>query len=84
MIDASKSPTPAWQRYAIAVLLSLLIVVAGYVIYTKELHHTSASAPPAAPAAPATRSATGPRSAKTSATTIPGGVPVSARDPFAS
>jgi hypothetical protein len=62
------------------VLLGVLIVFAAFVIWTRELHHHSSgsansSPPPAtAPAAPSIRQAP--------ATTIPGGIPVSSRNPF--
>lgn len=87
MIDASKSPVPAWKRYATMALLVALVLVAGYVIYVKELHKgspTSKPAPAPAPAsAPARATPAGtPAASQTSATTIPGGIPVSSRNPF--
>ena len=81
MIDATRSPRPAWQRYATLALLAALIVVAAVVIWKKELHHSSSSA--AAPThvmpVPLTPRAASPAPT----TTIPGGVAVSGRDPFA-
>lgn len=80
MIDASKSPLPAWKRYVIASLLTVLIAVAGYVVWTKELHHTSTSASPTTSAV-VTNPA--PKHAPVApSTTIPGGIAVSARNPF--
>jgi hypothetical protein len=91
MIDATKSPVPAWQRYAIIVLLAVLLVVAGYFVWTKELKKSS-SASSGAPAAvhaivPTANPPTGNGAAatvKTVPTTVPGGLPISARDPFGS
>lgn len=86
MIDSTKSPVPLWKRYGIVILLSLLILVAGYEIWSKEIHHTNTgsatgSTPAAAQTAPATSS---PSHASAPATTIPGGVPISSRNPFGS
>lgn len=84
MIDASKSPVPAWKRYATMALLTVLILVAGYVVYTKELHKGSPTSKPApATAAPAnTPSNPPPAATQTPASTIPGGIPISSRNPF--
>jgi hypothetical protein len=88
MIDPTKSPTPTWQRYTVALLITVLIVVAGYVLWSKELHHKSTSASP--PSTPATSTATGssgvpaPKATAAPSTTIPGGIPISTRDPFGS
>ncbi len=83
MIDASKSPVPAWKRYATMALLSVLILVAGYVVYTKELHKSSPASKPAPATAPVNASPTPqPAAGQTSATTIPGGIPISSRNPF--
>lgn len=80
MIDASKSPLPAWKRYGIMVLLAVFIAVAGYMIWNKELHHSSSnSSSPPAPTAPPILT---PPPAKAVPTTIPGGIPVSTRSPF--
>ena len=83
MIDASKSPMPAWRRYLTAVFLTVLIAAAGYVVWVKELHPSSpaTSSPPAA-AAPAAGAPTGQPEHATPSTTIPGGIPVSSRDLF--
>ncbi len=81
-IDATKSPTPVWQRRIVAALLAVLLAVVGYMVWTKDLHHSpAASAPPApvAHSAPAPRAASAP---STPGTTVPGGIPVSSRDPF--
>jgi hypothetical protein len=82
MIDASLSPRAAWRRYATLILLLVLVAAAAYVIWTKELHHSAAtnSAPKQPPAVVSTKT----HSVRPSATTIPGGVPVSGRDPFQS
>lgn len=83
MIDSSASPIPAWRRYGTVLLLTVLVLVVGYVIYMKELHHSSASAAsghPAAAVAKPVQAAPGP--APSVSTTIPGGIPVSSRDPF--
>lgn len=80
MIDASKSPMPLWKRWTTMALLAVLIVVAGYVLWTKELHHpatdsSSPSSPTAAAPAPA-------HAAPTTTTTVPGGIAVSHNSPF--
>lgn len=83
MIDASKSPVPAWKRYATMALLVALVLVAGYVIYVKELHKGSPTSKPAPAPAPASAPARAtPPASQTSATTIPGGIPISSRNPF--
>jgi multidrug resistance efflux pump len=88
MIDATKSPTPTWKRYGTMVLLALLIVAAAYIVWTKELHHSSPSTSAPKSSAPVATApvATGSRSkgsvTKTPSTTVPGGVAVSRRNPF--
>jgi hypothetical protein len=48
MIDATKSPIPAWKRYATIGLLATVIAVAGYFVWTKELHpHAPRTSSPA-------------------------------------
>ncbi len=89
MIDATKSPLPTWKRYGLFLLVGVLVVVAAGVIWTKELHHSipgiSKSKPAAsAPASEQSPSPTGTTPAKPVATTVPGGIPVSARNPFGS
>ena len=83
MIDSTKSPTPAWKRYGTIVLLAVLVVAAAYTIWTKELHKgassTSAGAKIPVAATPARTAA--PRTSTTS-TTVPGGIPLSNRNPF--
>jgi hypothetical protein len=83
MIDSTRAPRPAWQRYGVPVLLVIFIAVAAFMIWSKELHHSSspAASTPTSPAITATHAA--PR-AKAPATTIPGGLPVSGRNPFGS
>jgi hypothetical protein len=81
MIDASKSPVPAWKRYATLALMSVLVVVAGYVIYTKEIHKSSSS-PSTAPAPATAHPQTSPSTTPSVSTTIPGGIPISNRNPF--
>jgi hypothetical protein len=85
MIDATKSPLPTWKRYGLIVLVAALVVVAGAMIWTKELHHSlpgiSKSKPAATQAAPPATTST--KTAQTVPTTIPGGIPVSSRNPFA-
>ncbi len=85
-IDATKSPTPVWQRRTIAVLLAVLLAAVGYLVWTKELHHSAPAAAPAPASAPAaSRTTPAPRSANPPSiptTTVPGGIPVSSRDPF--
>jgi hypothetical protein len=80
MIDASLSPRPAWRRYVTLIVLLVLVAAAAYVIWTKELHHSAAtnSAPKARPAAASAKT----HLVKATATTIPGGVLVSGRNPF--
>jgi hypothetical protein len=84
MIDASKSPLPTWKRYGLFVLLAVLIVVAGYVIWTKELHKSSSSSPATSPPAATTPAPATAKAATTPsvATTVPGGLPISSRNPF--
>jgi hypothetical protein len=84
MIDSSKSPMPVWRRYTNVLLLTVLLVVMGYVVWVKELHHSSpGSSTPSAPAAAAPAPKTSPTTVST-ATTIPGGIAVSGRNPFGS
>jgi hypothetical protein len=90
MIDASKSPLPAWKRYGLILVVAALLVAAAGVIWTKELHHSIPGVSKSKPAAsaPATAQSTPPitgpsKASKPVATTIPGGIPVSARNPFA-
>lgn len=82
MIDSTRSPMPVWRRYGTVVLLTVLIAVAGYIVWTKELHHgqgtPAAVSPPAAVKTVAPKAATAP----STTTTIPGGLPISSRDPF--
>ncbi len=40
MIDATKSPLPTWKRYGLFALVAALVVAAGAMIWTKELHHS--------------------------------------------
>ena len=82
MIDSTRSPIPSWRRYAMVVLLTVLIAVAGYVVWTKELHHgqgTAAATSPPVAAKTVVPKAVSPTS---TATTIPGGLPISSNDPF--
>lgn len=81
MIDSTKSPIPVWKKYTAGVLLAVLIVVAAYVIWTKELHHSSPNSASSAPqiTAPVKQPAA---KSKAPATTIPGGIPPSSRNPF--
>ncbi len=83
-IDATRSPTPAWQKTLIGVLLAAFIVVVGYFLWTHELHHGAKANPPAAnpPAAVQPAPASPSHSTATPSTTIPGGLPISPRDPF--
>jgi len=86
MIDSTKSPTPAWQRYVMIGLMAVLIVVAGYMIYTKEIKKSSTSSSQSVPAVTATTVKSGtpahPKVPATTTTTIPGGIPVSPNSPF--
>jgi apolipoprotein N-acyltransferase len=61
MIDASRSPRPRWKQLTMLVVLIGAIAISAWLIWVKELHHTT---PPihafarlpvavAAPAAPA-------------------------------
>jgi len=87
MIDPTRSPQPAWRRYLSAAVLGVLIVVAGYVIYTKDLKHSGSGASQPVASAPAQIKTTSPKTASKPAvaptTTIPGGVAPSSRNPFA-
>jgi hypothetical protein len=89
MIDATKSPAPTWKRYGIFLIVAVLLVVAAGVIWTKELHHSIPGISKSKPSASAPASSvhsTPPVTAasKPVATTIPGGIPVSGRNPFGS
>jgi hypothetical protein len=80
--DATKSPTPAWQRTLIGLLLAAVIIAVGYFLWTHELHKKaspSGGSPAAVQPAPTQPSHPG----ATPPTTIPGGIPISSRDPFA-
>lgn len=83
MIDSTKSPAPAWKRYGTIALLAVLVVAAAYTIWTKELHKGGASsaASPNPPIAAAPARTAVPRTSTTS-TTVPGGIPLSSRNPF--
>lgn len=87
MIDATKSPLPTWKRYALFVLIAALVVAAGAMIWTKELHHSLPGLSKSTPTTSATQSTppstTASKASKSVATTIPGGIPVSSRNPFA-
>ena len=88
MIDSTKSPVPTWKRYLTIVVLAVLVLGAGYMLYTKDLKGSSSSSnasPPAAtvPTAPSSGSSGGGSNPSTvPATTVPGGVAASNRDPF--
>lgn len=86
MIDSTKSPMPLWRRYATIALLAVLILASGYMVWSKELHHsaanTSAPAPAAAPVTRATTKSPAPIQPAKVSTTIPGGIPISTRNPF--
>lgn len=89
MIDATKSPLPTWKRYGLFILVAALLVVAAGAIWTKELHHSIPGITKSKPAAsaPAQTPSSTPQavtSSKPVSTSVPGGIPVSARDPFAS
>jgi hypothetical protein len=82
MIDATKSPTPAWRKYLIFVVLGVLIVIAAYFVWVKELHHSShigSSSTPTTVTVPAKQPVS-----KAPATTVPGGLAISNRNPFGS
>ena len=82
-VDATKSPTPAWKRALVMVLLAVLILVTGYFLWTHELHKSS---PPASSSGPAPAVQTSPTSVKPASTptTVPAGLPISTRNPFTS
>lgn len=81
-IDATKSPTPVWQRRTIAVLLAVLLAAVAYVVWTKDLHHPTPASVPAPASAPAARHSAPASRVASPTTTVPGGLPVSSRDPF--
>ena len=41
MIDSTRSPRPLWRRITNLILLLTAIVLAVWVIWVKELHHTN-------------------------------------------
>lgn len=82
MIDSTKSPVPAWKRYATIALLAMLTLAAVYVLYTKELHHNSAGSSPVPATVSRPVQPVHSASQKSTPTTIPGGIPISSRNPF--
>jgi hypothetical protein len=80
MIDASRSPRAAWQRYATIVALAVLILLAVLFISKKVLHHGSQSN--SAPPPPAVTSPVKSIKAAAPHNAVPGGVPISNRNPF--
>ena len=80
MIDSTKAPVPAWKRYATMGLLVVLILVAGYVLYTKSLRHNTSGG--GSGTAGAVAPAASPSTTTAPSTTIPGGIAVSSRNPF--
>jgi hypothetical protein len=84
MLDPTKPVAPAWRKYLILAVMPILIGVCAYVIWSRELHHSKSAGPSSTPpvtSAPAQRLATNLTSPPT---TVPGGLPISARNPFAS
>lgn len=81
-IDATKSPTPVWQRRTIAVLLAVLLAAVAYMVWTKDLHHATPASAPAPASAPSLTHSVPVSRAASPTTTVPGGIPVSSRDPF--
>jgi hypothetical protein len=79
MIDSTKSPVPAWRKFLMVVVLGVLIVIAGYFLWTKELHKSSSNGPSSTPTT-VTAPVKVPPKAPT--TTVPGGIPISNRNPF--
>jgi hypothetical protein len=80
MIDASRAPRPAWQRYATIAALAVLILLALLFVSKKVLHHSSQSN--SAPPPPAATSPIKSTKPAVSHGAIPGGVPISNRNPF--
>lgn len=80
MIDSSKTPMPLWRRYATLAALTLLVLVAAYVVWVKELHHSTPSVPTPSAVSHAAVPPAHPTASTT--TTLPGGLPVSSRNPF--
>jgi hypothetical protein len=80
MIDASRTPRPAWQRYATIAALAALILVALLFISKKVLHHSSQS--DSTPPPPAATSPVKSIKPPITHSAVPGGVPISSRDPF--
>jgi hypothetical protein len=62
------------------IVLGALIVFAAFFIWTKELHHHSSGS--ASSTTPAASVPTAPSMKTAPATTVPGGIPVSNRNPF--
>ena len=82
MIDSTKSPTAQWKKTATVVLLVVLIAVAGWYVWTKDLHKSSSGSSDAASTPALSVPAPAVKATVTTTTTLPGGVPESDRNPF--
>lgn len=40
-VDASRAPRPLWKRASILLMVAVLIAALAWVIWVKELHHTT-------------------------------------------
>jgi len=56
MIDASRSPRPAWKRVGTLLTVLAFILVLTWVIWVKELHHSKLHMPFAPSSSPVTHS----------------------------
>lgn len=82
MIDATKGPVPAWKKYGTIALLAVLVVAMAYVLWVKELKHHSPVASNSAPPAATAKVGHATTAKKAPPTTVPGGLPISSRNPF--
>lgn len=84
MIDSTKSPVPAWKRYSLLALMAVLVIVAGYTLWTKELHPKSSNSSSSPPVTSSQVTSPAPSSPGSSTPPTTVGLALSSRDPFGS